>query len=188
MTCDHAWEHQPQTITKINNSTIYWNCGILTDRTINCNKPDIIVRDNNVTDKVIKARRPDIVLKEKECLIIDIAIPGDRRAWRKEEEKIQKYNDLAWELRRIWKVKTKVVPIVIGALGTVTTRHRSFLAVLGVEVSFETIQKVVAMEVAAKGCKRRMEYLQGRTRCRHTRESRLHHEMWRVYLASQVHP
>ncbi|XP_063955404.1 uncharacterized protein LOC135154101 [Lytechinus pictus] len=86
-----------------------------------------------ITDKVIEARRPDIVLlkkKEKECLIIDIAIPGDCRAWRKEEEKIQKYNDLAWELRRIWKVKTKVVPIVIGALGTVTSRHISFLAVL----------------------------------------------------------
>nr|XP_054752859.1 serine/threonine-protein phosphatase 6 regulatory ankyrin repeat subunit B-like [Lytechinus pictus] len=44
------------------------------------------------TDKVIESRRPDIVLlkKEKECLIVDIAIPGDCRAWRKEEEKIQK--------------------------------------------------------------------------------------------------
>ncbi|XP_063956582.1 uncharacterized protein LOC135154374 [Lytechinus pictus] len=103
------------------------------------------------TDKVIEARRPDIVLlkkKEKECVIIDIAIPGDCRAWRKEEEKIQKYNDLAWELRRVWKVKTKVVPIVIGALGTVTTRHRSFLAVLGVEVSFETIQKASLLGTA----------------------------------------
>ncbi|XP_063952186.1 uncharacterized protein LOC135153479 [Lytechinus pictus] len=106
---------------------------------------------NIQTDKVIEARRPDIVLlkkKEKECLIIDIAIPGDCRAWRKEEEKIQKYNDLAWELRRIWKVKTKVVPIVIGALGTVTTRHRSFLAVLRVEVSFETIQKASLLGTA----------------------------------------
>ena len=38
-TCDHPWEHQPQTITLANESTIYWNCNIMTDRTINCNKP-----------------------------------------------------------------------------------------------------------------------------------------------------
>ena len=37
----------------------------------------------------------------------------------KEKEKIDKYRDLARELRKLWKVKTRVVPIVIGALGTI---------------------------------------------------------------------
>ena len=35
----------------------------------------------------------------------------------KEMEKVDKYQDLALELRKLWGVKVKVVPIVIGALG-----------------------------------------------------------------------
>ena len=51
--------------------------------------------------------------------IIDVAVPGDARAEQKEKEKIDKYQDLAKELRKLWKVKTRVVPIVIGALRTI---------------------------------------------------------------------
>ena len=64
------------------------------------------------TDKVIHARRPDFVIvkkKDKECMIIDVAVPADSRTWIKEEEKTDKYTELAWELRRIWKVQTRVV-------------------------------------------------------------------------------
>ena len=56
------------------------------------------------------------------------AVPADSRTWSKEGEKIEKYTELAWELRRIWKVQSRVVPVVIGALGTITTRHKDFLA------------------------------------------------------------
>ena len=51
--------------------------------------------------------------------IIDVAVPGDAKVERKEKEKIDKYQDLAKELRKLWKVKTRVVPIVIGALRTI---------------------------------------------------------------------
>jgi hypothetical protein len=33
-------------------------------------------------------------------------------------EKIEKYQDLARELRKLWNTRTEVIPIVIGALGT----------------------------------------------------------------------
>ena len=65
-------------------------------------------------------------------MIIDVAVPADSPTWSKEEEKIDKYTELAWELRRIWKVQTRVVPVVIGALGTISTRHKDFLADLGI--------------------------------------------------------
>ena len=51
--------------------------------------------------------------------IIDVAVPGDARVEQKDKEKIDKYQDLAKELRKLWKVKTRVVPIVIGALRTI---------------------------------------------------------------------
>ena len=81
-------------------------------------------------------------------MIIDVAVPADSRTWSKEEEKIDKYTELAWELRRIWKVETRVVPVVIGALGTITTRHKDFLPELGIHVSFETIQKASLLGTA----------------------------------------
>mgnify|MGYP001794065188 FL=1 len=108
--------------------------------------------DFNVqTDKVIEARRPDLILENKEtseCQIIDIAIPGDTRVVKKEEEKIDKYKELAFEIGRLWKVKPRVIPIVIGALGTISSRLIPYLAEIGVQLSFETIQKTALLGTA----------------------------------------
>ena len=74
-------------------------------------------------DKFIKARRPDIILvkkKVKEWFIIDIAVPGDVRTKIKEEEKVDKYKDPAREIFRLWRMSTTSVPIIIGALRTIT--------------------------------------------------------------------
>ena len=73
------------------------------------------------TDHNIEARRPDLVLvdkSKKSCHIIDVAIPEDSGAKEKEAEKVEKYQNLARELRRMWEVKIKVVPIVLGAFAT----------------------------------------------------------------------
>ena len=82
-----------------------------------------ILWDFNIqTDHVIQARRPDIVVKDKELdhtWIIDIAVPGDARVEDKEKEKIEKYQDLARELRRLWETSVNVIPVVVGALGAV---------------------------------------------------------------------
>jgi len=51
-------------------------------------------------------------------MLIDVAISGDRNVIKKEAEKILKYKDLTIEIRRMWNVKTKVIPVIIGATGT----------------------------------------------------------------------
>ncbi len=56
----------------------------------------------------------------KTCNIIDIAILGDAGIVEKEKEKVEKYLDLRRWVARLWNVKAKVVPIVVGALGAVT--------------------------------------------------------------------
>ena len=44
-------------------------------------------------------------------IIMDIASPCDHRAYEKEGEKIEKYQDLKREIRRLWGIRhLKVVP------------------------------------------------------------------------------
>ena len=96
------------------------------------------------TDHHIEARRLDLVLvdkSKKSCNIIDVAIPEDSGVKEKEAEKVEKYQNLARELRRMWGVKTKVVPIVLGALGTVPLRLKGNLKDIGVDTSINLIQK-----------------------------------------------
>ena len=68
-----------------------WNQQVQTDRTIPNNKPDIIIRDN----------------EKGTCMLIDVAISGDRNVNKKEAEKILKYKDLTIEIQRMWNVKQR---------------------------------------------------------------------------------
>ena len=52
-------------------------------------------------------------------------MPGDTRVDEKEQEKVDKYPNLVWELRRLWNVNTNIIPIVVGALTTPTRRPAS---------------------------------------------------------------
>jgi hypothetical protein len=80
-----------------------WNQQVQTDRTIPNNRPDIIIRDN----------------EKRTCMLIDVTISGDRNVIKK-AEKILKYKDLTIEIQRMWNVKTRVIPVVIGATGTIS--------------------------------------------------------------------
>ena len=76
-------------------------------------------------DHLISTRRPDLIIinkkkKKKICRIVDFAVPAYHRIKLKECEKRDKYLDLARELKKLWNMKVTIIPIVIGAVGTVT--------------------------------------------------------------------
>ena len=60
-------------------------------------------------------------------MLIDYAISGDRNVIKKEAEKILKYKDLTIVMQRMWNVKTKVIPVIIGATGTVSKSFRKYV-------------------------------------------------------------
>ena len=62
-------------------------------------------------------------------------------------EKIEKYRDLAREIRSLWKVKAKVIPIVIGALGTIPKGSNGYLKEIGVTTRVELLQKSTLWEL-----------------------------------------
>ena len=60
-----------------------------------------------------------------------LVLQWDGNVKAREDGKIEKYSQLASEIRAIYKVKTECIPIVIGALGTVPKRLLGFLKVIG---------------------------------------------------------
>ena len=90
--------------------------------------------DFNVqTDHLIPTRRPSI------CKIVDFAVPADHRINLNESEKKDKYLNLARELKKLGNMKVTIVPIVIGALGTITKGLLKGLEDLEVGGRVETI-------------------------------------------------
>ena len=77
-----------------------WDMPVNTDRTITANRPDIIVKDS------VKST----------CKLIDMTVPSDRNIALKE---IEKKRSTELEIQRMWHMKTIVIPVVVGALGTV---------------------------------------------------------------------
>ena len=57
-------------------------------------------------------------------MLIDVAIPEDRNMIKKEAGKILKYKDLIIEIQRMCNVIAKVIPVIIGATGTLTESLR----------------------------------------------------------------
>ena len=89
---DHSerwYDHRPDAITENESVKLLWDMQIQ-------------------TDKVLEHSRPDIVLMNKgkrSAKIIDIACSFDTRVVEKEQETIAKYQDLKWELNRIWNCR-----------------------------------------------------------------------------------
>ena len=101
-------------------------------------------------DNMIEARRPEIVVlhkKEKKCLIVDVAVPGDCRI--NEKEKIDKYQDLRREVSRLWQQKkVHVVMIVIGALGSISKNFIGFFHQLEINTNMGELQKAALLATA----------------------------------------
>ena len=99
--------------------------------------------------RLLPHNRPDIVVidkAKKECHIIDVACPGDSRIVFKEEEKIDKYRDLAIEIKALWCLKkVLIVPVIIGALGSITDRLEGYLADIHVGLKPVSMQKTVCL-------------------------------------------
>ena len=87
--------------------------------------------------------------KEGKGVIIDIAVPGDCRIGIKETEKVEKYDELKREIRKIWAMKkVEVIPIVVGALGAVSNKLDKWIEKLGIHIRTELLQKTALLGTA----------------------------------------
>jgi hypothetical protein len=112
--------------------TILWNQQVQTDRTIPNNKPDIIIRDN----------------EKGTCKLIDVTVPGDRNVIQKEAEKILKYKNLRIEIQRMWNVKTRVVPVIVGETETISNSFRKYVSTIPGNHEVKELQKTAILGTA----------------------------------------
>jgi hypothetical protein len=81
-------------------------------------------------------------------MLTDVAIPGDRNVIKKEAEKILKYKDLIIETQRMWNVKTKVKPVIIGATGTISESFTKYLSSVSGKHDIKELQKTAILGTA----------------------------------------
>jgi hypothetical protein len=72
-------------------------------------------------------------------MLVDVAISGDRNVIKKEANKILKCKDLTIEIQPMWNVKTKVIPVIIGATGTISKSFRKYVSKYEVKELHKTV-------------------------------------------------
>jgi len=81
-------------------------------------------------------------------MLIDVAISGGRNVIKKEAEKILKYKDLTTEIQRMWNVKPKVMPVIIGATGTISKSFRKYVSNIPGKHEVKELQKTAILGTA----------------------------------------
>jgi len=82
------------------------------------------------------------------CMLIDVAISGDRNVIKKEDEKILKYKDLTIEIQRKWNVKTEVIPVIRGATGTISMPFRKYVSNIPRKHEVKELEKTAILDTA----------------------------------------
>ena len=81
--------------------------------------------------------------------MINTAGPADVRVVEKERQKVEKYQDLKGEIRRLWRLKMlEVMPVVIGALESVTKEFDGWIEKLQITNSVRVMQKTALLGTA----------------------------------------
>ena len=122
----------PELVVERKNVTILWDYIVHTDRKIDANRPDIIIKNH----------------EERTCIMMDMAVPYDQNISLKEFQKLSLYKDLEIEVTKIWKLKTKIIPVVIGALEMIKKRTLNFIDQIAGKPSLQETQKIVLTSTA----------------------------------------
>ena len=132
--CERWYEHKVESVIENDIVKILWDICIQADRQIEHRRPDIVVMEKN-TNK---------------CLIIDVACPVDNNMILKRNEKLDNYSELRLEIARMWDRETLIVPIIIGALGSIPNDLECNLKKLDISYNVETKKSILRKVLSIK--------------------------------------
>lgn len=111
------YKYNPAPVLEATNVTLYWDRPMITDKTVDHNRPDIVLIDK----------------EQNTATLIDIAVPLTQNIAKTEIQKGTKYENLAMEIKNIWKLsKVYIYPLVMSAEGVVTRNFVKNLEKIGV--------------------------------------------------------
>jgi hypothetical protein len=97
---------KPQPVLKSANIVLYWDRSIITETSVDFSRPDTAPIDR----------------QNKTALVIDRAVPLTHNVPKTEAEKIPIYENLALEIKNIWKLNNvSICPLATSAERVVTT-------------------------------------------------------------------
>ena len=131
--CERWYEHKVESVIENDIVKILWDACIQVDRQIEHRRPDIVVIEKSTNN----------------CLIIDVACPVDNNLILKRNEKLDNYSEIRLEIARMWDKETLIVPIIIGALGSIPNDLECNLKKLDIPYNVETLQKSVLLGTAS---------------------------------------
>ncbi|CAH2018583.1 unnamed protein product [Acanthoscelides obtectus] len=119
------YKYTPQCVLENDKYKLYWDRTVLTDQYIKQNRPDIIIVDKGA----------------QKVTLIDVAIPNSNNLTYKNNEKVAKYRELEFQIKRQWKMKyVETIPIIMSSTGVIP---RSLLEnIKALELS-ENIHKII---------------------------------------------
>jgi hypothetical protein len=127
------WKHVPIASVIDGDTTITWDLKIITDKSLEHNRPDIVLHNK----------------KEGWAQILDIAVPYDTNVVSKTAEKITKYRDLEILLKQNWEVrKIQTIPIIVGTFGTVCKNFTYYLKQVSPHIRPDVVQKNTVLGTA----------------------------------------
>jgi len=66
-----------------------------------------------------------------------------QKCYKKEDEKILKYKELTKEIQHMWNIKTKVIPVITGASGSISKSLKKYLSNIPRGHKIKELQKTV---------------------------------------------
>ncbi|KAI5742634.1 hypothetical protein M8J77_009439 [Diaphorina citri] len=126
------YKYTPEPVLESRDYLLYWDRTILTDKTVDHNKPDIVF----------------INKKENKGIMIDVAVPLTHNIQKTEVEKVRKYEELKEDMKRTWKLTNiTIIPIVISSEGVTSKCFKENLERLEVNKTARlNIQKSVILQ------------------------------------------
>ena len=70
-------------------------------------------------------------------------LPSDNNTFVNEFEKLSKYKDLEIEIVKMWKMKAKIIPVIVWALGMIKKGTQKYVNEIPGNLSLAAIQKIV---------------------------------------------
>ena len=130
--CERWYKHKVECVIENDFVKILWDVCIQVDRQIEYRRLDIVVMEKNT----------------RNCLIIDVAYPVDNNLILKRNKKLDNYSELRLEIARMWDKETLIIPIIIGALGSIPNDLECNMNKLGISYIAGTLQKSVLIGTA----------------------------------------